>query len=203
MVDRRKPSQGRSKAKVEGIIEAAKRLIGEHGNDAVSMREIAACAGVAPSSIYQYFPDKNAILECIMQGYFDRIHGIMVERTDSVTSLLQLTDALGDGINGFYRLFKTEPTLATIWAGVQANTVLREMDEQDSIRNAKYLTRALVQLEPQVDEDKAFTAFVLLMNMAGLAVRMALAKNEQEGEALVEELKLIIGMRINLLVSTS
>lgn len=201
MVARRKPSQERSKEKVEGIVEAAKQLIGERGNDAVSMREIAAFAGVAPSSIYQYFPDKNAILKCIMKEYFDRMHEVMVNSTVAVTSLEQLTDALNEGLNGFYRLFKTEPTLATIWAGVQANTVLREMDEQDSIRNAEYLTHALVTLEPQVNKEEAFTAFVLLMNMAGLAVRMALSKSEQAGDALMAELKLVIDLRIKLLVT--
>lgn len=201
MVARRKPSQDRSKEKVEGVLEAAKQLIGERGNDAVSMREIAAFAGVAPSSIYQYFPDKNALLERIMTGYFERIHAVMVTSTEAVKSVDDLADALNKGLDQFYLLFKTEPVLATIWAGVQANTVLRELDEQDSVRNAEYLTGALKALVPSLDEKEAFNAFVLLMNMAGLTVRLALAKGEPQGRSLIEEYKLLVRMRIVRLAS--
>lgn len=202
MQARRKPIQGRSKEKVEGILDAAKQLIGERGNDAVSMREIAAFAGVAPSSIYQYFPDKNALLEQLMAGYYARIHALIVTGTEMVKTVADLTDALNRGIDQFYQLFKTEPVLATIWAGVQANTVLREMDERDSVRNAEYVTAALKTLVPELNEQEACIAFVLLMDMAGLTVRQALAKGEVQGGLLVEEYKLLLKMRIERLVSS-
>ncbi len=197
---RRKPSQDRSKDTVDSILTAAKQLIGERGNDAVSMREIAAFAGVAPSSIYQYFPDKNALLQEIMSGYYERIHSAMTESIASVRSVDDLGIALDEGFERFYQLFLREPVLATLWAGVQANTVLRELDEQDSVRNARYLSNALVKLVPGIKSKEAFNAFVLLMDMAGLTVRLALARGNRQGRILMEEYKLIVKLRIERLI---
>lgn len=197
---RRKPTQDRSKDTVDSILAAAKQLIGERGNDAVSMREIAAFAGVAPSSIYQYFPDKNALLQEIMSGYYERIHSAMSESIASVRSVDDLGIALDEGFERFYQLFLREPVLATLWAGVQANTVLRELDEQDSVRNARYLSSALVQLVPGIKNKDAFNAFVLLMDMAGLTMRLALARGHRQGRILMEEYKLIVKLRIERLI---
>jgi len=64
--NKRKPSQQRGILKYENIVEATKRLVGKRGSDDVSIRDIAKEANVAPSSIYQYFDDKNDIIIAIL-----------------------------------------------------------------------------------------------------------------------------------------
>ena len=197
---RRSPSQSRGKEKVEAIVNSAKNLIGERGNDAVSMREIAAHAGISPSSIYQYFPDKNAILQAIMQNYFTRIQLMIATLTSSVSSVDNIAGQIADGMDQFMGLFRNEPALATIWAGVQANTVLREMDAEDSIKNATTLADALKSLSPQIDRTEAFNASLLLMHIAGTTVRLALTVDKVQSDALITELKLLTKLRIEALI---
>lgn len=195
-VCRRTPTQERSREKYEQILHAAKQLIGERGNDAVSMREIAKAAGVAPSSIYQYFPDKNAILAAIMQDYFDQVDTLLQALTDRVRTVDELSAALDAGVDQFYALFAREPVLATLWAGIQANTVLRELDNDDSVSKARLLTAALCRLLPQASQDEAFDAALLLIQTLGLVVRMALTMSPEQGQRLIAEFKRLSRLRL-------
>lgn len=59
---RKTPRQGRSRAKVNYIIEAARQILYEEGANAVSTRRVSERSGVAIGSLYQYFPNRDAIL---------------------------------------------------------------------------------------------------------------------------------------------
>lgn len=59
---RRKPSQDRSKATCEAILQAAAHILEEEGDTAFTSNRIAERAGVSIGSLYQYFPNKKAIL---------------------------------------------------------------------------------------------------------------------------------------------
>jgi AcrR family transcriptional regulator len=65
---RRAPRQQRSRERLEHLLATARELIARKGNDAVSMREIADAAGVPIASVYQYFPDRNAILWLLVEA---------------------------------------------------------------------------------------------------------------------------------------
>lgn len=66
-VVRRRPQQARAQNKIELILEAAMRLIESHGIDALTTNAIAERAGVSIGSLYQYFDDKEAILQALTQ----------------------------------------------------------------------------------------------------------------------------------------
>ena len=59
---RRKPRQGRSKALVAAIIDACQLILKEDGAEYLTTNRIAEVAGVTIGSLYQYFPNKEAIL---------------------------------------------------------------------------------------------------------------------------------------------
>lgn len=64
---RRSPRQDRSQQKVELILEAATRLLEQHAPAAVSTNAIARLAGVSIGTLYQYFPDKDAVFQALMK----------------------------------------------------------------------------------------------------------------------------------------
>jgi AcrR family transcriptional regulator len=59
---RRSPKQARSRATVEAILEAAAQILERRGADALTTNDVAERAGVSIGTLYQYFPDKAAIL---------------------------------------------------------------------------------------------------------------------------------------------
>lgn len=65
---RKKPIQTRSTATVDAIVEATIRILRQDGWAACTTTRIAALAGVSVGSLYQYFPNRNAIaVEIIRQ----------------------------------------------------------------------------------------------------------------------------------------
>lgn len=59
---RRRPKQERSRAMVDAIMEATAQVLVEEGYDNASTNRIAKRAGVSVGSLYQYFPDKKALV---------------------------------------------------------------------------------------------------------------------------------------------
>lgn len=69
---RRQPVQQRSAKRVERMLEACASLIEEVGYDGVTTTLIAERAGVAVGSLYQFFPDKRAVVQALTQRNLDK-----------------------------------------------------------------------------------------------------------------------------------
>lgn len=64
---RKKPTQARAAATVGAIIEAAAQILQKEGEDALTTARVAERAGVSIGSIYQYFPNRDAILLALIR----------------------------------------------------------------------------------------------------------------------------------------
>jgi AcrR family transcriptional regulator len=65
----RKPVQRRSAATVDTILEAAAQIFRAYGAKGATTNRIAERAGVSIDSIYQYFPNKEALLVALMERH--------------------------------------------------------------------------------------------------------------------------------------
>lgn len=63
----RAPRQERARQKVELILEAAIRLLDKGGLPMLTTNAIAETAGVSIGTLYQYFPNKEAVLDALAE----------------------------------------------------------------------------------------------------------------------------------------
>ena len=64
---RKLPQQERSKITVDAILTATARILIEEGYDTASTNRIAELAGVSIGSLYQYFPNKEALVASLVE----------------------------------------------------------------------------------------------------------------------------------------
>jgi len=193
---RRIPTQERGKQRYDRIVAATKELVGQRGSDDVSIRDIAKLAEVAPSSIYQYFDDKNDILIAIMDAYFDQSYDWLAQHTAEAKSLGDWVLSLEGTMDFFVTLLREDPEWFTIWTGVQASPILRDYDNQDVMRSAQLLQQQLRGFCPHIGEQQAVAICVLFLQLASTTARLSLFSDEQSEESLINEYKNLIRMRI-------
>lgn len=83
---RRTPSQERSVELVGKLLEATAQVLGEVGLEATSTNKIAARAGVAIGSIYQYFPNKEALIDALLDDRLHRLEALTASRMEALST---------------------------------------------------------------------------------------------------------------------
>ncbi|MHB8798151.1 MAG: TetR/AcrR family transcriptional regulator [Thermoanaerobaculia bacterium] len=74
LAPRKRPAQARARETVEAILEAAVDLFSSKGYARTSTNHLAARAGVSVGSLYQYFPNKDAILTALLARHLEAVH---------------------------------------------------------------------------------------------------------------------------------
>ena len=95
---RKEPRQARSRATVEVIVRAGARVLGNRGWASFTTNEVAEVAGVSIGSVYQYFPDKLALVDAIRRRHLDDVLAVMQGIGQDRRPLSQLVDDLVHGM---------------------------------------------------------------------------------------------------------
>jgi AcrR family transcriptional regulator len=183
---RRAPTQRRSRERVERILGAAATLIAQDGSDAIRMSEVAVKAGVPIGSLYQYFPDKAAIIRTLASRFTAQGRACIEAELANVRNPSDLRSAFGRLIDTYYGMFLAEPVLRDIWSGTQADKGLRDLELEDSRMNAAVLADAMARVRPGANRAALTVPAFLIMQLGEATMRLAISVARPEGDALVE-----------------
>jgi len=75
---RKRPRQRRSQATVDAILEATAQVLVADGYDKTSTNRVAKRAGVSIGSLYQYFPNKEALVGELVDRYSNRVMALIL-----------------------------------------------------------------------------------------------------------------------------
>jgi AcrR family transcriptional regulator len=107
---RKPPQQSRSRATVSAILDATIRIFDRENFEAASTTHIAEVAGISIGTLYQYFADRNAILDALQDRELERA-------TEMLEHALTSTDAQSGPeiarrvIAGLMELYRASPAL--------------------------------------------------------------------------------------------
>lgn len=187
------PRQQRSRERVEAILEASKALIGEKGSAGVKIQEIAERAGVTAGSMYQYFPNKAAILRALAEQYLEQFHDLLKSNlSEPPTDVQECVDALNLLLDQFYRVNCQDPVLRDIWLSISVDKTMRDMDIRSSRRNASLLFDTFKDLFPEHHWQGLQRYFLLIVHITPPAIRLALTAEPNESALYIETTKRMI-----------
>lgn len=199
---RRQPTQARARERVERLLSVATEMIAETGSDAMRMTELAERAGVPIGSLYQYFPDKAAILRLLAIRVMERVREMLRRTIEGLNDPKEALAWIDLALVGYYQLFLTEPVTRDIWSATQSDKALQELDIEDSRVNAGLFFDAIKPIVPKHNHARLKAASFLLMQLSGAAVRLAIAVDRKEGDRLMMEYRFMIAREFeSLLVS--
>lgn len=199
---RRQPTQARARERVERLLSVATEMIAETGSDAMRMTELAERAGVPIGSLYQYFPDKAAILRLLAIRVMERVREMLRRTIEGLDDPKEALARIDLALVGYYQLFLTEPVTRDIWSATQSDKALQELDIEDSRVNAGLFFDAMKPIVPKHNHARLKAASFLLMQLSGAAVRLAIAVDRKEGDRLMMEYRFMIAREFeSLLVS--
>jgi AcrR family transcriptional regulator len=95
---RKSPRQVRSRATIDAILDAAAHILGERGWTGLTTNAAAEIAGVSIGSLYQYFPNKLALVEAVRRRHFDDVLGVLNKAADETLTRKRRIEALVDGM---------------------------------------------------------------------------------------------------------
>lgn len=135
---RRVPSQARSRARVERILDVASAAVVASGVDELTTTGIARAAGIPVASIYQYFPDRDAILLAIVERDTAEMDDQI--RLDLAAAQPTTVAALVDTVMGaFLAVYQRRPAFMRIWLRGRTSAAVHEHCRQHNRRIAAEL----------------------------------------------------------------
>lgn len=151
MTIRRKPKQARSLKRYHHILETSAHLFEDMGVEATTTNHIAEHANISIGSLYQYFPNKEAILEGLVARYLEAYREfnakkfeVMNIETLSMTELIHHTiDAIIDFESshvGFHTIFAQSAQLSEQISQATTDLHMEVIDQVIGLMQARFPT---------------------------------------------------------------
>lgn len=171
---RRVPTQQRSRERFERILACAAEVMAENGSDAFRMSDIVERTGIPFGSLYQYFPDKTAVIGTLAERHNALGHACVRRDLAKMKRIEDLHGTLCRITDSYYQMFVDAPLMRDIWRATQADRALQALDEADGAFLAGLLADALRDLAPEVPDAQLAAFSELTMVLIAAAVRHAI-----------------------------
>lgn len=185
----RRPKQARSRARVTRILDAADRILAEEGHEAFTVRRITEVAGLPVGTVYQFFPDKSAIVDALIYRYLGAFNEIMDLR---VADTGRTWDAvIDDAFDAFVSLYRANPALLSLWQARHVSSSALDADFANNERLADGLRAILVSREQVKDNADLVRACRVAVATADALLDLAFRKDRHGDPKLIAEAKRI------------
>jgi AcrR family transcriptional regulator len=184
--------QERGRRRIAQILDAAEAVIGESGFEAATTNAIASRAGISPGSLYQFFGNKEEILDALAERYVD--HSAEFWDTQLAQQAAQLSlDRLVDRVLDALAAFKTtRPAFWVLFHGSAASPRLEAVAEEVRRGIARRLCALLALRAPGADPQRLERAARISIATVQGVFPLVMAAEPQERPAVVDELKALL-----------
>jgi AcrR family transcriptional regulator len=189
---RKSPVQARSVASVEAILKATIQVLLKVGKESLTTTLVATRAGVSVGTLYQYFPNKSALLRAALQRHMDEIGSVleMVCREQRGASLQQMGTALVTGfLAAKMKDAKASVALYAVSSDIDGARISREM----SLRANRAIVAMLASAKDDLAANPELVSSMLQATMTGVSRKLLeSASPESEYEKLRDGLVFLV-----------
>ena len=168
------------------------RLFQETGMDQVSMREIARESDMPIGSVYQYFPNKQAIVRQIWENYTASINGLLESEFEAIRdqpSAAAMQGMVDRVVSKMAEYHINNPAFPEILRCVDASPDLRQLNLQDTMQAAERIQAMILRVNPQVDEAALKNYAIIASEATSSTIRLGQQMPADQRDQLYESLK--------------
>lgn len=171
---RKRPRQQRSKATVDTILEATTRILKKQGFDGLSTNAVAAQAGVSIGSLYQYFPNKEALCAALIDRHMEDMNAAIFAELTRVAEM-PIAQAARAVVELTIRAHAVDPDLHRVLTEqVPRIGKLARLRELDEICHRMVAGLLAARKDELAIRDPDLAAFVLVSMLEAVVHRAAL-----------------------------
>ncbi|PSB04154.1 TetR/AcrR family transcriptional regulator [Merismopedia glauca] len=149
---RRQPKQQRGRERVDKILDAAAAVFDEVGYEAASTHKIAAKAGTAIGSLYQFFPDKAAIFQAMELRHVERVKAFWAETNTPEIVQLPLRQMINAIASAVAELFEHPVSRVIFVQFYTAREMFQSIDESMTQEAINFLASILKERNPALSQ---------------------------------------------------
>lgn len=187
---RRQPVQQRSALRVAKMLDSAAELLDEVGYEALTTTLIAKRADVAVGSLYQFFPDKRAVVQALTQRNMERFMTLAGERMASVDHQ-HWWDIVDSLLDIYLQMHRETPGFAKVHFGDVVDTHLLDGAKDNNTVLAEGIT-ALLTGHLELTPEQIATPITVAVEAADALLKLAFRTDPKGDQAIVDETKHLI-----------
>jgi AcrR family transcriptional regulator len=168
---RKSPVQARSTASVDAILEATIQVLLGEGKERLTTTKVALRAGVSVGTLYQYYPNKSALLQAALKRHMVEVAEAVdvVCKEQAGKTLREMATALITSfLKAKMRDAKTSVALYSVSADVDGVKIVQQLGG----RINKAIVRMLATSSEPLTTDPQLVASMLQGAMAGVSRRI-------------------------------
>lgn len=172
---------------VERIVDAGRRVLVEEGYERATTNRVASRAGISPGSLYQYFPNKEAIHAAVVQRYAadvgEELTAVLTDRLDQPPA-----EIVRGAYEGLLTVLESHREYVRLVTQVLPPTVIADHVTQVERRVGELVAAYLSVSRTPTPLPPAHTSWFLVRLVEHLCVQYVLERPDIERDVFVDQL---------------
>ncbi len=190
---RKRPRQSRSQATVDSLLEATARVLVRDGFDGLTTNAVAVTSGVSIGSLYQYFPNKEALVAALIEQHIEKMNSLVLAELAAVATL-PIGEAARRVIELTIKMHTIDPKLHRVLTEqVPRVGRLAKLREGDEICHRMVAGLLAARKDELAIHDADLAAFLLVSTIEAVVHRAAMLYPDRlEDPRLIDETTLLV-----------
>ncbi|MEU6710733.1 TetR/AcrR family transcriptional regulator [Nonomuraea sp. NPDC046802] len=192
MAERTVRRQARGLKRMAEILDAAESVIAEVGYPDMTTNQVAARAGMSPGSLYQFFRNKEEILDGLVSRYTDERQEFWAAQLAAVSPEVPLEALVGQFVDESVRFKSASPAYWSLLYGTATGDQLVAASQRLHDDIARQVAAMLRRRSPDLPEERALLTGTMALAMVKAVMPMITTTTPERSAELVAELKLML-----------
>jgi AcrR family transcriptional regulator len=186
---RRQPQQKRSQERVARILDVAAIVFDEVGFEAATTHAIAKRARTAVGSLYQFFPDKEAIFNALELRHVERVYLMWDKLMRPEVIQLPFAQFIHTLVSQVEQLF-TDPTSRIVFAQFFTSPkIFKNIDANFTQEVIEFAAKLFRMRNPALTEQRSLNLAEIAVHASNTLILLALKTNETHAREIITEIE--------------